>query len=40
MKLGTAARACKGKKKRAFHACIKTKMRSGGGKRRSRRSRR
>ncbi len=38
MKLGTAARACKGKKKGAFRACIKQKMR--GGKRKSRRSRR
>ncbi|MBP6479880.1 MAG: hypothetical protein KA310_03440 [Pseudomonadales bacterium] len=40
MKLGTAARACKGKKKGAFRACIKSKMRGGGKKRRSRRSRR
>lgn len=29
MKLGTAARACKGKKKGAFRKCIKAKMRSG-----------
>ncbi len=39
MKLGTAARACKGKKKGAFRACVKAKMRSGRSKR-SRRSRR
>lgn len=38
MKLGTAARACKGKKKGAFRACIKRKMR--GGHKRRRRSRR
>lgn len=35
MKLSSAARACKGKKKRAFQACIKQKM--GGGRRRNRR---
>lgn len=34
MKLGTAARQCKGKKKGAFRKCIKAKMRKG---RRSRR---
>ncbi len=38
MKLGTAARACKGKKKGAFRKCIKRKMR--GGSRRRRHSRR
>lgn len=38
MKLGTAARQCKGKKKGAFRACIKRKMKGGG--RKSRRSRR
>jgi len=29
MKLGTAARACKGKKKAKFKACVRKKMRSG-----------
>ncbi len=29
MKLGTAAKKCKGKKKGAFHACIKAQMRKG-----------
>lgn len=29
MKLGTAAKACKGKRKAKFRACVKKKMRSG-----------
>lgn len=29
MKLGTAAKACKGRKKAKFKACVKKKMRSG-----------
>ena len=28
-KLGAAAKACKGKKKGAFRACVREKMRSG-----------
>jgi hypothetical protein len=35
MKLGTAARQCKGKKKGAFRKCLKAKLRKG--RRRSRR---
>jgi len=37
MKLGTAARACKGRKGRAFRDCVKQKMKSGRKHRRSRR---
>lgn len=29
MKLGTAARACKGRKGKAFRNCVKQKMKSG-----------
>lgn len=39
MKLSTAARACKGKKKHAFHACIRQKMGGSSKRRRSRRRR-
>ena len=37
MKLGTAAKACKGKKKHAFRKCVKAKMRGGKKHRKSRR---
>lgn len=39
MKLGTAARACKGKQGGEFRKCIKQKMRGGKKSRRSRRRR-
>ena len=40
MKLGTAARQCKGKKKGAFRKCVAAKMRKGHSKRKHRRGRR
>ena len=40
MKLATAARHCKGKKKGAFRACIKEQFRKAKGHKKTRRSRR